>query len=904
MPRRSAAVRSWHPASHWSRPTRRAGCTRAPARRCRCSAGSGRCPTLRWCCAAPTTSARTPAAPWPCWRATSPCGRWPPAPGSSSRCATRAGLAAALHERGLDPPLTLGEAELLDQRATDRRLRRTRSRPCTVLEPSAGYRWIRLGLGRGVGLSLGRRFGNLARPGHACAARSGHVGGAGGRPVVRWDSTTSCRSTYVDRKAWIVAAAGRRQDGPDRAEQRRPGDDRREGDGRVQLHGARRDAWGEEVVLDLLVDDHEPEHPQRLQRRLGQRDEHREQPGEVGAHDGHELRHDAHEQGQHLGEVEPDGAEGDVVEQRRQQGQQPAGVEVAAGLVDGQVPAPQHLALEVGAEHGAHRPPEAWAVGDEVEGEQQHRQQLEQRAERGQAELQRRAGQALGQLASRPAFLGELVDEVVDVHVGVEGVVDPGLELLEVVGRLVDQVADLAHDQRPDRRHEHEADQRDDQHREPCRQASPPAPPHQRVHGGFDGQGEEERDHDHHQQRLQPLVQAEQDPQRRQAEPEGDDRPGHPPRHALAGSVRLWFGRGCVVGHPRASVDIAGAGANRSVQPPSSCLHRREHAREGSWWRWKHCATPSPAPSGAGWEDLAVAPGSRRCSPPTDRGGSTAVARSGRCTPTPPCSSGASGPCCCRASTRWRWPGWPSTPTSAATPGAVSSAPPTSSPAPRYGTVEQAEAACAQVRAVHRRVVGVAADGRRYAANDPHLLAWVHIAEVDSFLTAHRRFGKRPLDRTERDQYVADMAVVARALGVVEPPRSVAALRAQLAAFRPEARGHARGQGGGSLPRRAALAPRGPCPLQRAGRGRGRPVATVGPPRPAASTRPGGRCRGGAAGRRRAHAADPLGAGTERSGVRGGLRLTTASTEREHHPMRPNPSDRDLGLTATSTGEP
>ena len=103
-----------------------------------------------------------------------------------------------------------------------------------------------------------------------------------------------------------------------------------------------------------------------------------------------------------------------------------------------------------------------------------------------------------------------------------------------------------------------------------------------------------------------------------------------------------------------------------------------------------------------------------------------------------------------------------------------------------YGTVEQAEAACAQVRAVHRRVVGVAADGRRYAANDPHLLAWVHIAEVDSFLTAHRRFGKRPLDRTERDQYVADMAVVARALGVVEPPRSVAALRAQLAAFRPE----------------------------------------------------------------------------------------------------------------------
>ena len=206
-----------------------------------------------------------------------------------------------------------------------------------------------------------------------------------------------------------------------------------------------------------------------------------------------------------------------------------------------------------------------------------------------------------------------------------------------------------------------------------------------------------------------------------------------------------------------------------------------------------------------------------------------------------------------------------------------------------YGTVEQAEAACAQVRAVHRRVVGVAADGRRYAANDPHLLAWVHIAEVDSFLTAHRRFGKRPLDRTERDQYVADMAVVGRALGVVEPPRSVAALRAQLAGFRPELEATPEAREAARFLVAPPLAPRGPRPVQRAGRGRRRPLAAVGPPRPAAPARSGGRCRGRAARRRRAHAADPLGAGTERSGVRGGLRLTTASTEREHPPVRPEP---------------
>ncbi len=106
-----------------------------------------------------------------------------------------------------------------------------------------------------------------------------------------------------------------------------------------------------------------------------------------------------------------------------------------------------------------------------------------------------------------------------------------------------------------------------------------------------------------------------------------------------------------------------------------------------------------------------------------------------------------------------------------------------------YGTEAHAEQACATVRGVHRRVQGVAPDGRRYAANDPHLLAWVHLAEVDSFLAAYQRVGGRPLDRSERDSYVADMAVVASALGVVHPPRSVAELRSHLAAFRPEMRG-------------------------------------------------------------------------------------------------------------------
>ncbi len=106
-----------------------------------------------------------------------------------------------------------------------------------------------------------------------------------------------------------------------------------------------------------------------------------------------------------------------------------------------------------------------------------------------------------------------------------------------------------------------------------------------------------------------------------------------------------------------------------------------------------------------------------------------------------------------------------------------------------FGPTSQAQRAVDRVHRVHRRVEGVAPSGERYAANDPHLLEWVHIAELDSFLAAHDRYGNEPLVGDERDRYIADAAVVARALGVVDPPETEAQLRIRLAAFRPELRG-------------------------------------------------------------------------------------------------------------------
>ncbi len=103
-----------------------------------------------------------------------------------------------------------------------------------------------------------------------------------------------------------------------------------------------------------------------------------------------------------------------------------------------------------------------------------------------------------------------------------------------------------------------------------------------------------------------------------------------------------------------------------------------------------------------------------------------------------------------------------------------------------FGTATDAQRAVDKVRGIHRRVHGVAADGRPYAADDPHLLEWVHIAEADSFLQAHRLYGAAPLDQAGRDGYVADIAEVATRLGVIDPPRTERELTDRIDAFRPE----------------------------------------------------------------------------------------------------------------------
>lgn len=103
-----------------------------------------------------------------------------------------------------------------------------------------------------------------------------------------------------------------------------------------------------------------------------------------------------------------------------------------------------------------------------------------------------------------------------------------------------------------------------------------------------------------------------------------------------------------------------------------------------------------------------------------------------------------------------------------------------------FGTVDQATRAIEEVREVHRHVHGRAPDGRRYSANDPELLTWVHVAEVSSFLAAAERYGPHRFRADERDRYFQETAVVARSLGARWVPETTDEVEAYLKRIRPE----------------------------------------------------------------------------------------------------------------------
>lgn len=103
-----------------------------------------------------------------------------------------------------------------------------------------------------------------------------------------------------------------------------------------------------------------------------------------------------------------------------------------------------------------------------------------------------------------------------------------------------------------------------------------------------------------------------------------------------------------------------------------------------------------------------------------------------------------------------------------------------------FGTREAADAIAARVRAIHPHVHGVdKVTGKPYRADDPELLRWVHVAEMESFVDCVQRSGAG-LSAADVDRFYAEQQIAAQLIGVSDVPTSAAEVADYYAAVRPD----------------------------------------------------------------------------------------------------------------------
>ena len=90
-----------------------------------------------------------------------------------------------------------------------------------------------------------------------------------------------------------------------------------------------------------------------------------------------------------------------------------------------------------------------------------------------------------------------------------------------------------------------------------------------------------------------------------------------------------------------------------------------------------------------------------------------------------------------------------------------------------YGRRSQAERMIAAIRKMHDRVSGTTPSGETYRANDPQLLAWVHVTASFGFIEAYARF-VRSLDDRDRDRFYAEGTEIAALYGAADVPATEA----------------------------------------------------------------------------------------------------------------------------------
>ena len=132
-----------------------------------------------------------------------------------------------------------------------------------------------------------------------------------------------------------------------------------------------------------------------------------------------------------------------------------------------------------------------------------------------------------------------------------------------------------------------------------------------------------------------------------------------------------------------------------------------------------------------------------------------------------------------------------------------------------FGEKTAAEAAIDKVRRIHERVRGTLPDGREYRADDPALLAWIHVAGSLQFLEGWIRYGEPGMSNADQDRYFAEAGLIARKLGAHPVPETRAEAEALVRQFRPELRADDRSAAFRRLVLDAPAPSRSEAPLQK-----------------------------------------------------------------------------------------
>lgn len=103
-----------------------------------------------------------------------------------------------------------------------------------------------------------------------------------------------------------------------------------------------------------------------------------------------------------------------------------------------------------------------------------------------------------------------------------------------------------------------------------------------------------------------------------------------------------------------------------------------------------------------------------------------------------------------------------------------------------YGSQEMANNAISRVNQIHQKVTGFDEFNEPYRANDPNLLAWVHLTETRSFMHSYESYRSETLQSQQKDQYFSEMKMLGEKLGANNLPNTYLATEQTIKQYIPQ----------------------------------------------------------------------------------------------------------------------